>query len=73
MKSFVALMFASLFYLILFIFLHVCLSKTRKNVELDEMFYTYKFDKKNKKKLLENEGGRTMVINSCDSSSSSSY
>jgi hypothetical protein len=39
----------------------------RRNVEIDEMFYTYKVNKKNRKSLLANEEMREGAINSYES------
>ncbi len=49
--------------------LQKCLEKPRRNVEIDEMFFTYKIEKKNRKNLLEYEEKRPFAINSYDAQS----
>jgi hypothetical protein len=69
MKSFTALFISSLIYLMFYWILQKCLEKPRRNVEIDEMFFTYKIEKKNRKNLLEYEEKRPFAINSYDAQS----
>lgn len=67
MKSFYALIISAIIYLIFYGILWRYLNMPRRNVEIDEMFYTYKVKKKNRRSLLANEEMREGAINSYES------